>query len=304
VSDLLGGAVRDRVPFSAYLFYKHAGGGGEGDDTREDVFGEAMSPEGVVAQARQMIDAYGFKSIKLKAGVFEPDVEIAGIRALRAAFGPDMPLRIDPNCAWTVETSLHVGRELAGDLEYFEDPTPEIDGMAAVRRGLLLEGIDLPNATNMCVTAFDHVAESVTKDAVQVILGDHHYWGGLRAVAELGRICSTFGIGLSMHSNSHLGVSLMAMAHLAAATPTLTYDADTHYPWLQDDDEIIAGGKVAFEDGAIVVPTSPGLGFEIDRAALARGHERFLRIPYRDRDDTTYMQRTVDPTYERKLPRW
>ncbi len=304
VAELLGGRVRHTVPFSAYLFYKHAGGGGEGDDVREDVYGEAMSPEGVVAQAQAMIDRYGFKSIKLKAGVFPPDEEIAGIRALRAAFGPSVPLRIDPNTAWSVETSIHVGRELADDLEYFEDPTGGIAGMAAVRRGLLTDGIDIPNATNMCVTAFSHIPESVHEDAVQVILGDHHYWGGLRATVELGRICSTFGIGLSMHSNSHLGVSLMAMVHLAAATPNLTYDADTHYPWLDERDEIIVGGKVAFHDGAVAVPTTPGLGFEIDRDALARGHERFQRIPYRDRDDAGYMRRTVDPTWEKTLPRW
>ena len=305
VAELLGGRVRDRVPFSAYLFYKHAGGGGEGEDLREeDVYGEALTPDGVVSQARQMIEAYGFRSIKLKAGVFPPTEEVAAIRALRAAFGPDVPLRIDPNCAWTVETSLHVGRELAGDLEYFEDPTPDIGGMAAVRRGLLEAGIALPNATNMCVTAFAHIPESVREDAVQVILGDHHYWGGLRATVELGRICSTFGVGMSMHSNSHLGVSLMAMVHMAAAIPNLTYDADTHYPWLHDADEIIAGGKVPFEHGAVTVPTTPGLGFEIDRDALARGHERFRRIPYRDRDDVAFMRKTVDPAWEKILPRW
>jgi len=304
VAELLGGRVRDTVPFSAYLFYKHAGGGGEGDDLHDDVYGEAMSPEGVVAQAQRMIDRYGFESIKLKAGVFPPDDEIEAIRALRAAFGPDVPLRIDPNTAWTVETSIHVGKELASDLEYFEDPTGGIGGMAAVRRGLLAEGVDIPNATNMCVTAFSHIPESVREDAVQVILGDHHYWGGLRATVELGRICDTFGIGMSMHSNSHLGVSLMAMVHLAAATPNLTYDADTHYPWLHEADEIIVGGKVAFHDGAVAVPTTPGLGFEIDRDALARGHERFQRISYRDRDDAGFMRRTVDPAWEKKLPRW
>jgi glucarate dehydratase len=176
--------------------------------------------------------------------------------------------------------------------------------MAAVRKGLLDKGIDLPLATNMCVTSFDDVAEAVQKDAVQVILGDHHYWGGLKAVVELGRICTTFGLGLSMHSNSHLGVSLMAMAHLAVATPGLTYDADTHYPWLHAEDEILVGGKLQFVDGTIPVTDAPGLGIEVDRDALARGNERFEHIPYRDRDDVGYMRRTVDPGWEKLLPRW
>src|SRR5699024_4716798 len=152
-------------------------------------------------------------------------------------------------------------------------------------RKLLDRGIDTPLATNMCVIGFDDVMESVAKDAVQVILGDHHYWGGVRNVVELGRICSTFNIGLSMHSNSHLGISLMAMTHLAAASPTLTFDSDTHYPWLHGADDVIAGGKIPFVDGGVPVPTSPGLGIEIDRDALQRGRERFERIPYRDRDD-------------------
>jgi len=304
VAELLGGRVRDRVPFSAYLFYKHAGGGGEGDDSREDVFGEAMNTVQIVEQARQFLDRFGFKSIKLKAGVLPPDQEIEAIQAMRSAFGPDVPLRIDPNCAWTVDTSVEIGRALAADLEYFEDPTPTREGMSQVRKRLLEEGIDLPNATNMCVTAFDHIPDSVQLDAVQVILGDHHYWGGLRSTVELGRLCSTFGLGMSMHSNSHLGISLLAMTHVAAAVPHLTYDVDTHYPWLHDSDEIIAGGKLEFVDGALDVPTSPGLGFEIDRDALARSNELFQGIPYRDRDDVGYMQRAVDPAWERKLPRW
>lgn len=305
VSELLGGRVRDAVPFSAYLFFKLAGGGGEGrDDVREDIYGEAMTPDAIVAQARQMTDAYGFKSIKLKGGVLPPDDEIATIRALRDAFGPDVPLRIDPNGAWTIETSIHVGSELGTTLEYLEDPTPGIGGMSAVRRGLRESGIDMPLATNMCVTSFSDVPESIIKDAVQVILGDHHYWGGLRAVVELGRICSTFGIGLSMHSNSHLGISLLAMTHLAAAIPAMTYDADTHYPWLHQDDEIISGGKAPFVHGCMVVPTTPGLGVEIDRDALQRGHERFRRSSFRDRDDVAYMRRMVDPAWERLLPRW
>ena len=304
VATLLGGKVRDAAPFSAYLFYKLAGGGGEGDDLREDVWGEAMDADAIVSQARRMMDEYGFKSIKFKGGVLPPEDEMAAVFAMREAFGPDVPLRIDPNCGWTVEKSVEVGMALAGTLEYFEDPTGSIDGMAAVRKEMLARGVNMPLATNMCVTSFDDVAEAVQKDAVQVILGDHHYWGGLRAVAELGRICTTFGLGLSMHSNSHLGVSLMAMAHLAAATPGLTYDADTHYPWLYDEDDVLVGGKLKFVDGAIPVTDAPGLGIEVDRDRLARGKERFDRIPYRDRDDVTYMQKRVDPSWEKKLPRW
>ena len=304
VCDLLGGRVRDRVPFSAYLFYKYAGGGGEDGDEREDRWGEALTPEGLVAQAKAFVAAHGFKSIKLKAGVFEPAVEIETMRQLRDAFGPETPLRIDPNCAWTVPTSVEIGKALAGTLEYFEDPTPGIPGMGEVRRDLLAAGVEMPLATNMCVVRFEQIPEAVRHDAVQVILGDHHFWGGVRAVVELGRVCQTFGIGMSMHSNSHLGISLMAMTHLAAAAPWLTYDCDTHYPWQDEADEILVGGKIPIVDGAVQVPDRPGLGIEVDRDALARGHERYQRVPYRDRRDDHEMRLKYDPAWVKKLPRW
>jgi glucarate dehydratase len=83
---------------------------------------------------------------------------------------------------------------------------------------------------------------------------------------ELARICRTWNIGLSMHSNSHIGISLAAMTHLGAAVPNLTYACDTRYPWQAE--EIVGGGKLHFEDGALAVPTSPGLGVELDRAQL------------------------------------
>src|SRR6476659_6926439 len=112
VCDVIGGRVRDEVSFSAYLFYKHAGGGGIGDDAREDEYGEVLSAEACVRECKQMIAQYGFREIKLKGGVLDPEIEIESIRALRREFGPAYPLRIDPNCAWSVETSVTVGRAL------------------------------------------------------------------------------------------------------------------------------------------------------------------------------------------------
>jgi glucarate dehydratase len=291
VADLLGGAVREEVPFSAYLFYKWAAHPGVDPDD----WGEALDPDGIVAQAKRMIDEYGFTAIKLKGGVFPPAQEIAAIQALRAAF-PGHPLRLDPNAAWTPATSLKVARELDGVLEYLEDPTPGIDGMAEVAAKA-----PMPLATNMCVVSFAHVPPAVRQNAVQVILSDHHYWGGLRRSQQLAGICETFGIGLSMHSNSHLGISLAAMVQLAAAVPNLTYACDTHWPWKTED--VVAGQPLIFSGGALRVPSGPGLGVELDREALARLHDQYLACGLRTRDDTGYMQRVV-PGYQRTQPRW
>lgn len=293
VSDLLGGAVRDSVQFSGYLFYKWAGHPGQ----EADRWGAALDPEGIVRQARAMVDGYGFGALKLKAGVFPPEEEIAAIHALRAEF-PDLPLRIDPNAAWTVETSIRVGKELDGVLEYLEDPTPGIEGMAAVRRE-----VGMPLATNMCVVSFADVAPAVAAGAVDVILSDHHFWGGLRRSQFLAGITETFGLGLSMHSNSHLGISLAAMVHLAAATPNLDYACDTHWPWKDPEEDVIEGGVLRFTDGAVGVPTAPGLGITVDREALERLHRQYLDCGLRSRDDTGYMQR-LHPSYQLQSPRW
>ncbi len=293
VSDLLGGAVRAAVPYSAYLFYKWAGHPGGPDDE----WGAALDPDGLVAQARRMVDDFGFTAIKLKGGVLPPEEEVAAIEALRTEF-PEHPLRLDPNAAWTVQTSIAVGRALDGVLEYLEDPTPTIEGMAAVARE-----VPMPLATNMCVVAFEHLPPAVQQDAVQVVLSDHHFWGGLRRSQSLAAVCGTFGMGLSMHSNSHLGISLAAMTHLAAATPNLDYACDTHWPWKDPAEDVVVPGALRFEGGAVAVPTAPGLGVDLDPDGLARLHEQYLTCGLRERDDTGYMQR-IDPSYVAKSPRW
>jgi glucarate dehydratase len=293
VADLLGGAVRDRVPFSAYLFYKWAAHpGGE-----EDEWGAALDPDGIVRQARRMIDRYGFGAVKLKGGVFPPEEEIEAIRALRAAF-PDLPLRLDPNAAWTVPTSLKVATELDGVLEYLEDPTAGIEGMAEVARQA-----PMPLATNMCVVAPEHLAPGLKQQAIGVLLSDHHYWGGLRHSQQVSALCATFGVGLSMHSNSHLGISLAAMVQLAAATQHLGYACDTHWPWKREDEDVIAPGTLTFSGGSVALPSGPGLGVELDQDALARLHRLYLDCGQRRRDDTAYMQR-LHPGYQPHTPGW
>lgn len=291
VHALLGGRVRDSVAFSAYLFYKWAGHPGADPDS----FGAALDPDGLVAQARQLVDRYGFGSIKLKGGVLEPGAEVEAVQALRAAF-PGHPLRLDPNCAWTVGTSVKVAAATAGLLEYLEDPTPGIDGMAEVARAA-----EMPLATNMCVVRTGHLRPAFTAGAVGVVLADHHYWGGLRACADLAAVCAAWGVGVSMHSNSHLGISLAAMVQLGAALPNLTYAADTHTPW-QDGVDVVTA-PLSIVDGAVAVPETPGLGVELDRDMLARLHEQYQRCGVRVRDDTAYM-RTVDPAFRKQRPRW
>ncbi|MFJ3146080.1 glucarate dehydratase family protein [Streptomyces halstedii] len=294
VHALLGGKVRDRVEYSAYLFYRWAAhpAAGERDD-----WGAALDPAGVVAQARRFARDHGFTSFKLKGGVFPPDQEIAAVRALAEAF-PGQPLRLDPNGAWSVETSLRVAEELKGVLEYLEDPASGTEAMARVSAGT-----NLPLATNMCVTTLAELPEAFARDAVQIVLSDHHYWGGLHRTRELAAICGAFGVGLSMHSNTHLGVSLAAMTHVAATVPGLGHACDSHYPWQTED---ILTTRHTFEDGHLTVSDAPGLGVELDRDRLAALHRRWLDDDgtLRSRDDAAAM-RQADPGWVAPaVPRW
>lgn len=304
VANLLGGVVRERVPYSAYLFYKYEGAGGElafGTDPKATGWAAArqaaaLDPAGVVAQAMAMVKEFGFESIKLKGGVFEPAQEVAAMKALHEAFGPKVPLRLDPNALWTVETSIKYGREMEGILEYLEDPCRTQEGMAAVRKAL-----KTPLATNMCTTSFDDLPGSAKHGSEDIILTDHHYWGGLRASMELASHCRIFGQGVSMHSNNHGGISLAAMTHLGAAMPNLSYALDTHYPWQWED--IVVGGRMKIEGGCVTLPKGPGLGVELDRAALARAAENYRRCGFTERNDEPEMQKKV-PGWKFKPVRW
>ncbi|MFJ2561923.1 glucarate dehydratase family protein [Streptomyces sp. NPDC087568] len=296
VHALLGGKVRDSVEYSAYLFYKWAGHP-EGVACEKDDWGAALDPAGVVDQARRFTERHGFTSFKLKGGVFPPEEEIAAVRALAEAF-PGHPLRLDPNGAWSVETSVEVARQLGDVLEYLEDPALGTPAMAevAARTGV-------PLATNMCVTTFAEIREAFTSNAVQVLLSDHHYWGGLRNTQQLAALCAAFGVGVSMHSNTHLGISLAAMTHVASTVPGLHHACDTHYPWQSED---VLTERLTFDGGRVAVPDGPGLGVELDRDRLAFLHRRWAEDDgrLRDRDDAAAM-RVAEPGWTAPAtPRW
>ena len=286
VYNLLGGKVRDPIEFAAYLFYHF--------DCPSR--GECLTPDAMVEQARAMVAEHGFRALKLKGGVLPPHEEVETLRQLRAAFGPEFRLRHDPNAIWSVDTSIHITNELEGVLEYMEDPTQGRVGMAEVRKH-----VRTPLSTNMCVTAFEHFPEAVRLGSVDVVLADHHYWGGLRATLEMARICHTWGLGVSMHSNSHLGISLAAMLHAGAATPHLTYACDTHYVWIEED--VLEGGKWTFQDGYMSVPNAPGLGIQVDEDQVARMAEAARTCGFTERQDALWMRRYV-PDWEPICPRW
>jgi glucarate dehydratase len=293
--DYIGGRARDSVEWAAYLFYKFADENGQG----EVATGAALDPAGFVKQAEEFVDKYGFKALKIKGGFFEPDVDIETFRLLRQRFpkSEGYEIRIDPNAVWTVETSIRVAKAIEQyEPQYLEDPTNTIEMHAEVKKHT-----DIPMASNMCVSAFSHVRPNVQYGGIDVILGDHHHWGGILAYKETGVLCRVMGWGLSGHSNNSLGVSQAAMLHACAATPELNFPADTHYPWTDTDGDIIKGGKLQFHDGHMDVPDAPGLGVEIDEDALAERHEQFLRETPSNRSE---MILSLDPDAKPRDGSW
>jgi glucarate dehydratase len=261
--DLLGGALREEVPFASYLFYRYR-------DPKTGKGGE-VTPDEIVAHTRDLVDRYGFKTHKLKGGHFPPDHDIEVMQALGAAF-PGDGLRLDPNSVWGVEESVRVAKAIANlNNEYFEDPTWGLEGMRRLR-----SMIDIPTATNTVVVNFEQLAANVRLNAVDVVLLDTTFWGGLRQAYKAGQVLETFQLGAAVHSSGELGVQLATMLHLGAALPNLSFAADAHYHHLTDD--IIKGGKLQYKDGKIALPKGPGLGVEIDRDKLARYAELYKEL--------------------------
>jgi len=269
--QLLGGRVRDQVGFASYLFFRYA-------DPRSGE-GEVRTVAQLVAHAEELKAEHGFTTHKLKAGVFAPDYELECYRALAAAF-PEDDLRYDPNAALSVEQALRFGQAIVGlRNDYFEDPTW---GLAGMRR--LREKLPIPLATNTIVIDFEQLATNVRDPAVDVILLDTTFWGGVRACVRAAQICESFGLGIAVHSSGELGIQLATMLHLGAVLPNLTFTADAHYHHLADD--IIAGGKMRYRQGRIAVPEGPGLGITLDHDKLNTYAELYLSLggyPY-DRD--------------------
>ncbi|MBJ7603205.1 MAG: mandelate racemase [Candidatus Dormibacteraeota bacterium] len=261
--QLLGGSLRERIPFASYLFFRYP--------SAESGAVEVRTVEQLVDHASQLKERYGFTTHKLKGGVFPPSHELACYRALAGAF-PDDRLRFDPNGALSMDQALAFGRaieSLAND--YYEDPTPGLNGMRQLRARLRT-----PLATNMVVVGIEQLAANVLQPAVDVVLLDTTLWGGIRPCLKAAAVCETFQIGVGVHSSGELGIQLATMLHLGAVLPNLSFAADAHYHQLADD--IIAGGKLAYAGGEIAVPSEPGLGVRLDRERLAHYAEEYQRL--------------------------
>jgi glucarate dehydratase len=238
----------------------------------------------LVANAKGLKAKHGFTSHKLKGGVFDPVYELECYRALAHELGTGTmsgdSFRFDPNASWSTEQAIWFGQQIEDiNNDYLEDPVYGLHGMRRTR-----EKVRMPLATNTVVVNFEQLAANILNTAVDVILLDTTFWGGIRQCVKAAGICETFQLGVAVHSSGELGIQLATMLHLGAVIPNLSYAADAHYHHLTDD--IIAGGLMTYVDGKIRVPDGPGLGVKLDRDKLAEYSELYERLggyPY-DKD--------------------
>jgi len=263
VYDILGGKLQDRVPFASYLFFCYP--------NPKSGAGEVRTADQLLATAADLKKRCGFTSHKLKGGVFPPDYELECYRALAESLKGDR-FRFDPNGAFSTEQTMRFAQAIFGlNNDYLEDPVFGLNGMRRAR-----QMIRVPLATNTVVVNFEQLAANALDTAVDVILLDTTFWGGIRPCLKAAGVCETFQFGVAVHSSGELGIQLATMLHLGAVLPNLTFAADAHYHHLTDD--IIEGGKMRYENGAIRVPTGPGLGVRLNHIKLAEYSELYKRL--------------------------
>lgn len=286
IHQILGGRLRERVPFASYIFFRYANPATSAAEIR--------TADQVIAFARAAKQKHGFTTHKLKGGVFHPDYELEIYRALAETF-PEDRVRFDPNAVWSTEQAIRFGHAVE-DLnnDYLEDPVFGLNGMRRTR-----EKLQIPLATNTVIVNFEQLAANVLNPAVDVVLLDTTLWGGIRPCLKAAAICETFQFGVAVHSSGELGIQLATMLHLGALIPNLTFAADAHYHHLADD--IIQGGLLRYENGTIAVPDAPGLGVKLDRDKLNQYGEL-----YRQLGNYSYDQDPARPGWVPLVPndRW
>ena len=300
VAALLGeGQQRERVEMLGYLFfvgpsdqtnlpYIRAGEDNTGSDAWTQVRHQtAMTPESIVRQAEAAHARYGFNDFKLKGGVLAGEEEVQAVTALAQRF-PQARVTLDPNGGWLLQDAIRLMRDMHGVLAYAEDPCGAENGfsgrevMAEFRRAT-----GLPTATNMVATDWRQMVHALALQSVDIPLADPHFWTMAGSV-RVGQTCRDWGLTWGSHSNNHFDISLAMFTHVAAAVPGKVTAIDTH--WIWQDGQFLTQNPLQIRNGFVEVPTTPGLGVTVDRAALQRANALYLEHGLGARNDAMAMQ--------------
>lgn len=309
MAELLGdGQVRDRVEMLGYLFYV-------GDRTRTPLgyranqVGDdwirlrdepALDPAAIVRLAEAAEARYGFRDFKLKGGVLAGEQEADAIEAMAVRF-PDARLTIDPNGAWSLHEAIGIAKRLAPILAYAEDPCGGENGFSG--REVLAEfrrATGIKVATNMIATDWRQMGHAITLGSVDIPLADPHFWTP-RGSIDVAKLCARWGLTWGSHSNNHFDISLAMFTQVGAAAPGAITALDTH--WIWQDGQRLTVEPPLIRDGHVAVPERPGLGVELDEAALEAAHQRYRALRAGSRNDAAAMQYLIPGwTFDPKRP--
>ena len=297
VAALLGeGQQRDAVEMLGYLFYigdrgqtdlpyrREAGADNDWFRLRNE---PAMTAEAVVRLAEAAHARYGFNDFKLKGGVLRGEDEIEAVTALHERF-PQARVTLDPNGGWLLRDAVRLMRDAHGVLAYAEDPCGA-EGVYSGREVMaeFRRATGLPTATNMIATDWRELGHAVQLQSVDIPLADPHFWT-MQGSVRVAQLCHEWGLTWGSHSNNHFDISLAMFTHVAAAAPGRITAIDTH--WIWQDGQRLTHEPLEIKGGLVQVPQRPGLGVEIDMAAVEAAHRLYQEKALGARDDAAAMQ--------------
>ena len=297
VAALLGeGRQRTSVPMLGYLFFvgdrrktplPYASEPDATDAWLRLRHEEALGPDAVVALAEAARERYGFRDFKLKGGVLRGEQEFAAVAALARRF-PDARVTLDPNGAWSLDEAVRLCRDARGVLAYAEDPCGAEDGYSG--REILAEfrrATGMPTATNMVATDWRQLGHAIRLGSVDIPLADPHFWT-MQGSVRVAQTCRDHGLTWGSHSNNHFDVSLAMFTQVGAAAPGRITALDTH--WIWQDGQRLTKEPFEIRGGAVQLPDRPGLGVELDMAAVEEAHRLYREHGLGARDDAVAMQ--------------
>ena len=297
VAALLGeGQQRDAVEMLGYLFF--IGDRGQTDLPYRSEAGAdndwfrlrnepAMTARAVVRLAEAAHARYGFNDFKLKGGVLRGEDEIEAVTALHERF-PQARVTLDPNGGWLLRDAVRLMRDAHGVLAYAEDPCGA-EGVYSGREVMaeFRRATGLPTATNMIATDWRELGHAVQLQSVDIPLADPHFWT-MQGSVRVAQLCHEWGLTWGSHSNNHFDISLAMFTHVAAAAPGRITAIDTH--WIWQDGQRLTHEPLEIKGGLVQVPQRPGLGVEIDMAAVEAAHRLYQEKALGARDDAAAMQ--------------
>jgi glucarate dehydratase len=262
LAELMGGAVRRDIevvcPLPAVIVDRVVGRA-----ELAQLFREPAHAAGVVDYALEQRRRHGFRCFKYKSAGASASYDLAVMQALRDALGPEARLRFDPNAAYGPAEATALCQRLEPlALEFYEDPTDDIEGLATLRAR-----VSRPVATNMCVIQLDHLPAAIRRGAIDIVLADLFMWGGVANYRIMADAAESFGLEVAIHSMFETGIGTAANLHLAAALPRVQRANDSGHHVLAAD---VLAEPMPIVDGRMRLPDKPGLGVAIDPARLDR----------------------------------